>query len=173
MNVGIKMHLLTLRLPSNSKNFTIPSRFCVCAFVEVAFVSGDPFVSAFDIVAFSESSGLCKIRFVAACLNSLFNWNSEKFRRLFVVNLKTFNMFQQNYIGNQVFLLCVLCTRISLLFSLLHSIKCQTVSRSGSVGFDDVCARIFCRFLSPAFMFIQTKFFSLLCSHNKSDWNGV
>lgn len=78
----------------------MPSRFCVCGrFVGVdPFVSGDPFVSAFDIVAtlsVSFVSELCKMRFVAACLNSLFNWNTEKFRRLFVVNLKTFNMFQQ------------------------------------------------------------------------------
>lgn len=95
------MDCLTLRLPSNSRNFTIPSRFCVrCSDVVAdadAVVSRDPFVSAVDMVAlFGGSIGsiLVTMRFVAACLNSLFNWNNEKFRRLSVVNLKTFNMFQ-------------------------------------------------------------------------------
>lgn len=95
INLYSKWNLLTLRLPSNSRNFTIPSRFRVCCAVDDdAIVSfEDPFVSAVDIVAFSVST-FCKIGFVAACLNSLLNWNNEKFRRLSVVNLKTFNMFQ-------------------------------------------------------------------------------
>lgn len=110
MKCTIKSNLLTLSLPSNSRNFTIPSRFCDLAAVG-GCVSEDPFVSAlFDIVVFgvSAASVVCKIfRLVAACLNSLFNWNNEKFRRLFVTNLKTFSMFQL-YIGIvKIYSLCV------------------------------------------------------------------
>lgn len=75
----------------------IPSRFCGCCCSVDGFVSEDPFVSAVDIVALcgdSIWSVFLIIWLVAACLNSLFNWNNEKFRRLSVVNLKTFNMFQ-------------------------------------------------------------------------------
>lgn len=94
---------LTLSLPSNSRNLTIPSRFCVCAAAAgfVVAVSIDPFVSAFDIFRFWFTVSpvskwlLCtKIWFVAACLNSVFNWSTEKFRRLFKANLKTLSMFQ-------------------------------------------------------------------------------
>lgn len=87
-----------MRLPSNSRNFTIPSRFCVCGVEVGGIVCGEvPFVSGVDIVVLTVSPGsvLCKMRWcVAACLNSLFNWNNEKFRRLFVTNLKTLSMFQ-------------------------------------------------------------------------------
>lgn len=97
LNVQWKWIFLTLRLPSNSRNLMIPSRFCGCCCSVDGFVSEDPFVSAVDIVALcgdSIWSVFLIIWLVAACLNSLFNWNNEKFRRLSVVNLKTFNMFQ-------------------------------------------------------------------------------
>lgn len=103
MHQDAKIRLLTLRLPSNSRNFTMPPRFCVCATGD-AIVSDDPFVSAFDIIAFFNSFVflLWKMRSVTACLNNLLNWNSEKFRRLFVVNLKTFNMFQHKKVESNV-----------------------------------------------------------------------
>lgn len=147
MNVIIKMNLLTLRLPSNSRNFTIPSRFCVCAFFGDEIVSGDPFVSAFDIftlLSVSDASGLCKIRFVAACLNSLFNWNSEKFRRLFVVNLKTFNMFQQLYWNWILFL------RFLVLLTAVLARTWFYVKLSHSLVFDCVCTD-FLSFSAPLF----------------------
>lgn len=94
------------------------------------------------MVAFTvsiDSILLCEmIRFAAAacCLNSLFNWNNEKFRRLFKANLKTFSMFQLWISQLEVEKRYYFCCRFRdtrLLFSLARTIFVVTVSHWVSI----------------------------------------
>lgn len=115
---------LTFRLPTNSKNLTIPSRFCV---VDVADADS-PFVSVLDI--FELNTLVCFVCewLLSFAFNSLLNWNNEKYRRLVLVNLKIFNMFQ--LFGIVFFISLFVCTQNTVLprtkyFCLTFTVYCK------------------------------------------------